>query len=491
MKHSMETPERNAHTMDQTQVVLIAGGRQHVLGQGLQVVPASEVVLVIKGAERQPVRLDGVTRRLRSTGGVLPLDLRRSTGYHRLSVGSVDFWFATNDAKATLAGIEEMLAELRGIGTGWTGQLAFSDGSGLRDPHVVYGWLDSWANHALAAARAILHRPHTDQVIARALSRRGGAGVDVPATMRLLRSDPNRFLERHETGIITIRETRYMPQRVITRRRRSTVDIPANRRVVWLVARVRALAKEVYESTDVRMQQVQCMKWINASDSLLATGVAQRLARFAHLSAASPRSPIELTDQRYSSTYSLSEEVSENFGWTPSPGFQSRYSYIQKSDQIYQAYCATVIANDLRMIQTDPVLGRRQPAFVGPDLALYFDTTPPSEVIQSWRSLSEIPDRSRPDILVHKPSTHEVAIIDAKYRVDEDRASEDSRKEVSAYMALYGVNRIGIAFPATAPIRNLSGWEKSIVEIPIRPPTPQVGDLTSWIHHLFQAPPYL
>ncbi|WP_375545497.1 DUF2357 domain-containing protein [Corynebacterium sanguinis] len=96
--------------------------------------------------------------------------------------------------------------------------------------------MDLWADRLLVAMASVIRQPHTELVTSRVLSRRGGAGTDIPATLRLIRSDPNRFLEEHHTGILKVGESRYMPQRVMLRRQRSTVDTAANRRVVRLAA---------------------------------------------------------------------------------------------------------------------------------------------------------------------------------------------------------------------------------------------------------------
>lgn len=471
------------------EVTLVANGRKYRLGSDVVTVPASQIVLAVRGASG-PVRLDGTTKHLDSTGGILPLDLRRSTGYHRLTVKGDDYWFATDDAKAKLSGVEEMLADLRGFGTGWTGQIAFSDGTGVRDPHVVYSWLDRRADSILAAAREILRSPRTEQVSRRALSRRGGAGVDVPATVRLLRSEPSRFLEEHATGVITVDERHYMPQRVVVRRRHSSIDTSANRRVIRLIAALRRLANEVYEYTDVRAQETQCLKWRNDADRLLSTGVGQRLLRFSGLADPSARSLIEDTDHRYELTFRMHQEVFDQFGWSPTSGHQSRSSYVKQADQIYQAYCASVIAQEFGMTQTHAVLGSSQPAFEGNGLVLYFDTPPPPEVLCSWRAFSTRPDQSRPDVLLHREATGEVAIVDAKYRADGDEATEDSRKEVSAYMALYGLNQIGIAFPSRGATRTVEGMGRRIVAIPLRPPVAGQGSIRAAVERLFAVPPF-
>lgn len=476
--------------MEDIEVSLIAKGRKRLLCAEPTIVPASEIVIQVSGSSHSSVYLDGMTKHLRSTGGMLPLDLKRSTGYHRLTVGTDDFWFATVDAKASLEGITEMLSELEGLGTGWKGQIVFSNSEGLRDPHVVYGWLDLWADRLLVELANIVDQPRSELTTNRALSRRGGAGTDVPATLRLIRSDPNRFLEEHPTGILTVGETRYMPQRVMLQRRRSTVDTSANRRVVRLAALLRRLANEVYEAADKREQQTRALMWRNKADKILASDVAQRLLRYINLPDNGIRSEIERTDPRYELVHRLLKETDAHFGWAPTSQLNRRYSFVQKSDEIYEAYCASKIAQTFGLKQTDAVLGRVQPAFAGKDLNLYLNAAPPRDVLRSWRSFSVSPDTSRPDILLHSPTTGKVAVIDAKYRENRGEASEDSRKEVSAYMALYGLDRIGIAFPGSGEVRTISAQMRSIVELPVSPSLNNRDELRSAVDGLFVSPTF-
>lgn len=463
--------------MIEPEVVLIARDKEYTLGATPVVVPASEVVLIVRGAPAGLVRLDGKARYLKTTSGVLSIDLTRSTGYHRLSVGGSDFWFATEDSKARLEGVSAMLAELRGLGTNWAGQINFSEGGGLRDPHVVYAWLDHNADRVLACVKSILVAPHVDQRVERVVSRRGGAGLDLAATLRMARSDPARFLEEHPGGALRVGDKAFMPQRVVRRSRRSTIDTPANRRVVRLLMLVRDLADEVYLTIDERQFQSRCLAWRDACRALMGLGVAQGLARASVHVDVSGRSQVELVDRRYAYTHQTLRETLATFGWAPDATPQARYSYVQRADTIYQAYCAVLFSIALGLEQTDSVLGRRQPAFVGPDAELYFDAVPPTHVLESWRSQSKRPDTSRPDVVVYKPSTKEVAVVDAKYRVHGNAATEDSRKEVSAYMSLYGLDRIGIAYPGTGGSEVIAGLGREIREIPVGVPAPPPEEL--------------
>ena len=201
-------------------VRLLAGRYEVSLGDDVQIVPSAQVVLSVAGARSRNAFLDGRAVRLSSGEvGLLSVDLVRSTGFHRFTVDGETYWFGTEDAKLGLAGIVTMLDELGTMGTGWTGQAMFSDGSGMRDPHVAYGWLDQWADEALGAVAAVIETPRANQRTTRALRRRGGAGVLLAPTLRLLRSDPRRYLAEAPGGIIEADGRRFEPLRVVARKR--------------------------------------------------------------------------------------------------------------------------------------------------------------------------------------------------------------------------------------------------------------------------------
>lgn len=395
--------------------------------------------------------LDG--RRIRlSFGrtGLFSIDLTRSTGYHRLVLGGSSFWFGTEDAKLGLAGIESMLAELRTLGTGWTGQALFSDGAGLRDSHVLYAWLDQWADTALAAIDRVLTAPRAVVRSAQTLSRRGGRSVLVPATVRLLRSDPRRYLSPEVNGLIAVGTGRYDPLRVVVKSQTTDLDSVANRRavsaLVWLVR----LTREVLDDRPAQDATVRCRLWLNRALTLARRPIARALTSSPVVGASSPRQAEEMLEQRYRVTYQVSRDLHRLFGWSATVAPQPRYSYVERADSIYQAYAASCLAAALGLKQTTPVLGSQPVAFTNGHFDLYYDTPPPANVLRSWRFASSVPDASRPDLLLHEPASGRVAVLDAKYRVDRvGAASEDSRKDVTSYLGLYGIDAIGIVYPGS------------------------------------------
>ena len=223
--------------MPEISATAMIGTQQWNLGPEACILPAGRGVISVVGSKTRNVLLDGQLSRLSLAGsiGLLGFDLTRSTGYHRLEVEGRVFWFGTADAKLRLEGVEAMLSHLRSLGTGWTGQALFSDGTGLRDAHVVYAWLDEHADRSLAAVSSILRSPHPNTTDDRVLRRRGGPRVLLSPTLRLLRSAPHRYLEENPFGLVAVAGSRYDPLRVVARRRQSTFRTPANIRAVFVL----------------------------------------------------------------------------------------------------------------------------------------------------------------------------------------------------------------------------------------------------------------
>lgn len=456
-------------------VRVIAGPQEWVLGPVPVTLPAQAIILAVSGTHARTVLLDGRKTRLSSATGLVAVDLARSTGYHRLVVDGTVFWFGTDDAKLGLAGVEAMLAHLRTLGTGWTGQALFSDGTGIRDAHVLYGWLDQWADLALAAVDAVLTSPRSVAATTRALSRRGGPAVLLVPTLRLLRSAPQRYLsENRAAGQIPVGHTAYDPLRVVVRRRTTTLNTVANRRAVGILHRLATLSREVLDSQPDTAIRVRCRLWLNKAQTLQRRPLAQTLRVHAAVGSA-PRQSEEATDAPYRMTYASAHDLRRSFGWSASMTPLPRFSYVDRADSIYQAFVASCLAHVLGLSQPGTVLrsGQPTPAFTGPRFDLYYDTTCPPTVLRSWRASSPRPDDSRPDLLLHERATGRVALLDAKYRVARDgrAASEDSRKDVTAYLGLYGLHAITIAYPGPDDAHSVvAGRGRTIVELPVTPP---------------------
>ncbi|BAH30755.1 hypothetical protein RER_00470 [Rhodococcus erythropolis PR4] len=458
----------DADHMKKLNVRLISGVREWELGDLPRIVPAGQIVLAVRGNGSSTILLDG--HRTRLTSGLVGIDLTRSTGYHRLDIEGRTFWFGTQDAKLQLDGIEAMLNELGNQGTGWGGQVLFSDGAGLRNPHVVYGWLDEWAESTLTAVESVLASPRPRTTRSEVLSRRGGSGVLRAPTLRLLRSAPKQYLSPDPNGALQMSDgSRYTPLRVVVRKRSTSLDTIANRRAVALLTWLIRLNEEVLENKPSNTARVRCRLWLNRAQTLARRPLAQAL-RSVGPGIEQSRQAEETTDAPYRMCYAATTDLRRLFAWSATSKPLGRYSYVDRSDEIYQAYAASRLAKELGMQQTHPVLGSERLAFTGERFDMYYDTTSPPSVLRSWRAQSLRPDDSRPDLLIHEKATGRVAVLDAKYRVARDGgASEDSRKEVTAYLGLYGISSISILFPGDGDAVTVSGHGRSIHEIPLRP----------------------
>jgi hypothetical protein len=471
--------------------VVARAGEVELAGEPATVAPGP-IILSVTGHVSRRVRVDGVDRRL-SAGrtGVLALDYTRSTGFHRLEVDGQAFWFATEDHKLRLEGITRMLDHLRDLGTGWTGQALFSDGSGYLDPHVVYGWFDANADEALDAIETVLAAPRTDDVSVRVLSRRGGSSVLTVPTLRFLRSDPQRNVIEQEGGLLTAAGKTYNPTRVVARRRQRTVDTVANRRAVHLLGLLGQLLSQLMRTQLPAVPRARCRLWRERVGRLSTQPLAVAL-RLKPSALGLPRNGPEFTDRSYIKVFDLARTVG-GFGWAASAEPAKRYSYIESADRIYQAYAAHRVASVLGLVQTSGTFGSAPLAFTGPGFDLYYDTVPPADVIASWRARTPVPDASKPDLLLHERTTGKVAVLDAKYRIGSDgHASEDSRKEVAAYQSLYGLSSVTILYPGVdREARVISDHGESVIEIPVVGPDDGLDQAIAHVLDRLQTPPYL
>ena len=129
-----------------------------------EIVPAENLTFKIEGAEvPESAKLDARTvplvRNDEHTRGCFILDAFRSVGFHRLVVAAHTCYFATEDGKLRLAGIQQLLEVIGRQGLSWSHQIFFADGTSIRDPRVDYAWLSDRANGICDVARAISERP--------------------------------------------------------------------------------------------------------------------------------------------------------------------------------------------------------------------------------------------------------------------------------------------------------------------------------------------
>jgi hypothetical protein len=443
-----------------------------------EIIAAGNVIVRITNTQALPwVRLDGCLRALvwvSQNEAILPLDLSRSVGFHHLQVsGGRSYWFGTEDAKLGIEGIEAMMAVLRSEARTWSGQLLFSDGGFYRDPHTIFGFLDQQVERFVITAQQILANPRTGRVESESVTSAPHGPVQIESTIRMLRARPRDLLEVAADGPIQLQQVRYAPRKVVVRAASPTFDTVAHRRLAWCAVVLRQLSEEVAAKVSSPTREV-CQCWIASISSVVADPRLQRLAvsTLPH-DAAAPSSPDEQTDSRYWDAYSIADSCRRLTEWTLGREMSALHSYVDVADQIYQQFAAYVLAEALDLQPTHPALGLGQPAFESDEFALYYDTVPRPEVVQSWRKRSRVPDGFRPDLLLVRPSTGQVALFDVKYRNSGVGASEDSRRDMMSYLNAFGLKTSFILYPPDpvtySKVGVLKGEGYRIVEIPVAP----------------------
>ena len=460
--------------MMQSKVVLIEpSGRlvELIAGTPALVVPAGRVTLVVD-ASASTIDFDGRSRPDVRVGekAWLSIDLARSTGYHCLTLDGVRHYrFATQDAKAKLAGVRDMLAALDREGLSWGGQLFFTDGQGLPDNRTLVRWLQTNGPTAVQALEAIIERPklrHTRVTEASAFAR---PPFDVARSLALYRRDPT-VLEARLSGPLRFGNRRFTPRIVVSARRAEDVDNPPNSRAADLARLGAGFCATVLEVVpDDMATPLQ-----NLGDRfmrLLWSPLFHRLT--AHPVALSDEPyPEELFDARYASVFRFHKELRGGpFGWSPSLAGDAE-SFVRHADEIYQAFVACVLADALDLQPEFASLGpfRSEPSFESERFAMWYDTAPP--ILRSWRRSTPLPDAPRPDLCLVEKDTGKLVLIDAKYRVSDDLPTNDALAEVQRYLNAFGLPSAAVAYFAAGRPPILAAAEGyQLLALPIAPNT--------------------
>jgi hypothetical protein len=262
-----------------------------------------------------------------------------------------------------------------------------------------------------------------------------------------------------------------MPLRMVARLPVQTLDTFANRRVIWLTQELHRIASDVAD-TAPPAERERCSAWARRAEVVLNHSALRELRPMARRPPPRARTVEEVIDVRYRTTFGTALRLSDLTSWSASRERRDGYSYIRYSDEIYQTFVAYAVAAALGLDPTAEVLGMQQPAFTSSDWHLYYNCTPPENVMRSWRSFAARPDSPRPDLLLVSRDQR-VVLVDAKYRSDGDRASESSYQEVMAYMAAFALDQAVIAFPpsdgATLKVIRVEARGQAVIELPIAP----------------------
>ena len=471
---------------------LVVGQNRHPLsGADPAIVPAGMAILELDGVlAPEAVRLDGrrpgvgwdaSTRR-----ATVAADLTRDTGFHELLVGPSRFLFGTEDAKLRNEGVVSLLDYLGARGLAWSGAMYFSDSrQALRDLRLDRTWLARAGEAIVSVGTAVANRPWS---MPRGSRSRLDRGVpDVAATMRLLREPPG-LLEEHDRG--PIRHERadgstatYAPREVVSRSRERSSDTIGNRRVTALLEDASALARAI-EARAPRSIGLEVAEFADRLERLLRRPpFAELRRRPLRRSLPAAQAGEERFDRRYATAWALYRELHAERHWDPRREIMPEWAYGGHADAIYQRFCGQLLADHLGLRPTAEPPGKGAgPHFAGKRFDLYLDVTPPRSVIRDWRDDSERRAGLRPDLVLHERATGRVALLDAKYRNDGERASADSLTDMQLYLQAYSHRSVGVLFPPRTDaagdawrVHEVSDGTFTIYEMPCLP-EPRMAD---------------
>lgn len=439
-------------------------------------VPSENLVIEIEGEVPQTVTIDGqtapVVRNDALSRGLLQYDAFRSVGFHRLQIGTSEFFFATEDAKLQLRGILSILDYVKHEGLSWRGPIFFSNGTAIRHPKIDHAWIAHMSDRILKVTEAISERPfrrlQTHPVVAPP-----GPGPVLPAeTFSLLRSNPG-LLEQQERGLLEVHGQRYSPRSVVRLRHDPTYDTVGNRRATHVLLLALSLCSNLLAEADAPRPVMQSLDRIS-------TDLSARLSMFPYMQLEGatmrlPEHPVaeEIVDERYEEVFAIHEELIRELSWEPGLKIAERFAFVGYSDQIYQAFVALLIGHGFGTAQVGSALrpGMASPAFSSTEYDVYYDTAPPRPEFSSWRDSSSRPADHRPDLTIVNRRTQRGILLDAKYRVHRSGALPTSAiEEAQVYLQSFERKAIAICYPGPAPaISRVAGRGYTVLEISLGP----------------------
>lgn len=460
----------------------VAGNvRSALSGTDPVILPSGPIVLDIRDVtDSGAVRLDGrpllVALAADTRAATAAINLDRATGYHQLQVGPERrYVFGTNDAKLRIAGVVEMLSYLRehanSLGLGWNGTVQFSGtGQVLRDVRLDVAWLEQHVDEIASIARSVSNRPF---VVSRKRLERAREGVpNVAATARLMRRQ-RELMERHPQGPVEFDGERWAPREFLRDRREQTTDTPGNRTLTRLLVAVLELARTCQASAppDLRPELATHVAIIAAAVRMEPFATIRRVR--GHLRIGIRPSTEERVDSRYRRSRRLLQVLLRERHWDPTNQVTEEWAFASLADQVYQAFAAIVLARAFGLSAAAD-LGKRGPHFSSDHYEMWVDSVPPSDVLHNWRDETSTPSALRPDIVLRRKADDQVAILDAKYRSNGQRATSGSLTEIQLYLQAFGCRQVCVLYP---PITGSPPWQPEIItnglfslsELPLRP----------------------
>jgi hypothetical protein len=445
---------------------------------GAEVLPAENLIIEVRGDPvPSSVTLDGRTIALirdeQHSRGHFLLNAFGSVGFHRLEVQNSSFYFATEDAKLRLVGIQQLLDFLDEEGLSWGNQLFFADGSAIRHPKVDFAWLVGAAPELLASCQQIVQRPSRRRVAALRKGRPSHGRIQVAATLRNLRGRGVQLLEAHPEGLLEAEGKRYLPRIAVTASQQSTVDTLSNRRATALLRSSRALCVGLAGSGDLPRPAKEVVGDIRLQlEAMLREFPFSSLTTASRLVSPAPDRQ-ERIDPKYETTFRLYNELTNERGWDPNTQLAPRHAYVRFAEELFEAFVALVIARAFETSLTTRNLtsGLSFPAFESDAYGIYYDTQPPEEKFANWRSGTSRPSAMRPDLCIVDRLNNVGILADAKYRVtNSGRVPGGALQECQVYMQSFGQPAVAVFYPGPGPlVERITAHSMTILEVSLGP----------------------
>lgn len=408
-------------------------------------------------------------------------DMTNQVGFHRLSVqvGGVThtYDFRTSTAKATWDEVRAMAEVCADSYLGYRRQFEYMAANGMtrkvRLPQIHFGWLRERMPELERLVRSINERPASHSVRTTQVSLRS-KGLSVAQTSRLLR-EKHHLLERAEGGPVQVGGTDYWPSRVaiLTQERRAPLE-----EHVQLAGFLQQLAAQCQDLANVVAPPVRA----EVQEFAELAKALRSLPVFRNLHVRPDAKPtcilpttIQRTDRRYGRIRDLQAEYGANVVESTDYARSIRAN-VKDVWEVYQTFVAHVVGNALGLEYSSPDrdLRKRSPqgwSMSSADWRLFFDTKPPKHVLTSWRDAAGRPADERPDVLLVRPATGQVVVLDAKFKLDVQatRATQPDLFEMQAYLNSFSAKSGGIIFPGLSLISNLIAAQgNALLELPIR-----------------------
>jgi len=363
------------------------------------------------------------------------------------------------------------------------GSFAYLDGTGRR--HVIrnalfsYNWLESRIDLVEKSVNAIVRSgPPMKKRVTRKSPSPGK--LDLKGTRKLIMKRPG-LMSEHPGGF-ELASGEYLPDLVLTVR---TAHDPKIQEVLQAYDLVRGmydnvrLLLELFHSQEASSngespfdREIEtCLGWSRRLLKLRRTSLLAGLdTRDLSAIQRHPRTPLQMVNPHFANLYDIYLEYLGKGLGVSGKAMDGVHAHMRNLKEIYQTYCAHVVAETFGMEPVGESPSERDEAgrsFVGESGALYYETLP-EEGLRSWTSSAGVPD-----ILLFMAGQDKLVPMITSYSSEDGKSSRTDRLTANAMMNAYNLDTTVILYPGDsfgiAEYDFTHGMNFKILEVPIKP----------------------